>query len=70
MSNVTANLFNRLNPDYDFAQLVNDRLDSGRWTVEDLALSLKNNWLTGMDARIEDVIRDVRAVRRSTEKAE
>lgn len=61
---VTGRLFNREYPHWDFAELVNNRLDSGHWTEEELALSIKNCWITGTDARYEDVLADIRKVRR------
>lgn len=62
---LTGNLFNRLHPDWDFATLVRDRLAAAGqgWTEEALALSIKNNWLAGQDARYEDILRDIRKVR-------
>ena len=44
----------------DFATFVRDRRASGRWPEFDLALSVKNRI---PDARIEDVLRDMREVR-------
>lgn len=59
---ITGNLFNRTHPTWDFESLVRDRLASGQWTEDALALTIKNHWLAGMDARYEDVLRDIRKV--------
>ena len=61
---ITGRLFNRINYPAQcpvlFDQFVSDRMRQGTWTVEELALTIKNNWLFGMDARYEDVLRDVK----------
>lgn len=44
----------------DFATFVRDRRASGRWPEYDLALSVKSRI---PDARIEDVLRDLKEVR-------
>ena len=59
----TGRMFNeRHSPNYDFKSLVHDRLNSGQWTPEELALSIKNHWLGGSDSRFDDVLRDVKSV--------
>lgn len=62
----TERTFNKNHPNYNFAELVRDRMKSGDWTEEELVLTIKNTWLGGDDLRYEDVQRAVRGLLKST----
>jgi hypothetical protein len=68
MANITETMFNRQFPAWNFAGLVNDRLSgqNGGWTERELALSIMNRWLAHQDLRYDDVVRDIRDVRRES----
>lgn len=60
---LTGKMFDReAKAPVEFNRFVKDRLKSGQWTAEELALTVKNSWLAGKDVRYEDALRDIKKV--------